>query len=385
MLETRSLPGKLRLHGALSLLLALTLALSIFLLAGSGTASAANQSYTVQNGDNLTGIAARFGLSVAALANANGLANVNNIYAGQVLIIPQASGPNSNNSPAPASTGEGAYIVQAGDTLSGIALQFGVSLSDLASANKISVMSYVYIGQTLRIPGQSAAPTPTPAATPTPAKAPTTTAPAQGNASGPVQNSVSGSVYTVQPGDSLSGIAARFSTTVAALQQANSIANPNSIFVGQKLVIPPVGQTGAVAPVVSAPNPVQPAASASTSGKWIDVNLSQQRLVAYEGSKAVFSSLVSTGVARHPTVTGTFNIYLKYTSQAMTGGTGAEYYYLPGVPYVMYFYESYAIHGTYWHNNFGHVMSHGCVNMPTDAAKFMFNWAPMGTPVTVHY
>lgn len=361
MLETRSLPGRLRLQGVLSLMLALTLALSIFLLAGSDTASAANQSYTVQPGDNLTGIAARFGLSVAALANANGLANVNNIYAGQVLIIPQANGSNSNNSPAPASTGEGAYIVQAGDTLSGIAVQFGVSLGDLANANKLSVMSYVYIGQTLRIPGKSVAP------------------------AAPAPNSGSGSVYTVQSGDTLSAIAARFGTTVAALQQANNITNPNLLFAGQKLVIASAGQGGGAPPETTAPAPAPPASSANTSGKWIDVNLSQQRLTAYEGSKAVFSSLVSTGVARYPTVTGTFNIYLKYTSQDMTGGTGADYYYLPDVPSVMYFYESYAIHGTYWHNNFGRVMSHGCVNMPVDAAKFMFKWAPMGTPVTIHY
>lgn len=376
MLEVRSLPGKQRLQGVLSLILALTLALSIFLMAGSGTASAADTTYTVQRGDNLTTIAAKFGLSVQALANANGLANVNNIYAGQVLKIPQADGQNSNNSPAPASTGEGAYIVQSGDTLSGIAAQFGVSLAELAAANKISVMSYVYIGQTLRIPGKSATPA-APAPTATPTKTPVAGSPAQSNPGG--------SVYTVQSGDTLSSIAAKYGTTVAALQSSNSLDNPNSIFVGQKLVIPPVGQGGGVPPVVSAPNPVQPAASATTSGKWIDVNLSTQRLVAYEGSTAVFSSLVSTGVARYPTVTGTFNIYLKYTSQAMTGGSGADYYYLPGVPYVMYFYQSYAIHGAYWHNNFGHVMSHGCVNMPVEASKFMYNWAPMGTPVKVHY
>jgi lipoprotein-anchoring transpeptidase ErfK/SrfK len=123
----------------------------------------------------------------------------------------------------------------------------------------------------------------------------------------------------------------------------------------------------------------------ASDGKWIDVNISQQRLTAFEGSKAVFSSLVSTGVSNHPTVTGTFNIYVKYQSQAMSGGTGREYYYLPGVPYVMYFYQAYAIHGTYWHNNFGHPMSHGCVNLPTPAAKFMYSWAPVGTPVKVHF
>ena len=375
MLEVRSLPGKIRLQGVLSLILAITLALSIILLAGSGIASAADNTYTVQRGDNLTAIASRFGLSVQALANANGIANVNNIYAGQVLAIPQANSQDSNNSPAPTTTGETAYIVQSGDTLTAIAARNGVSLADLAAANKLSMMSYVYIGQTLKIPAPSAAPA-APAA-PTPTQPPVGTSPAQSNPNG--------TVYTVQNGDTLTSIAAKFGTTVAAIQSSNSLANPDGISAGQKLIIPPVGQNGGVPAVVSAPNPVQPAASATTSGKWIDVNLSTQRLTAYEGSTAVFTSLVSTGVARHPTVTGTFNIYQKYTSQAMTGGTGSEYYYLPNVPYVMYFYESYAIHGAYWHNNFGHVMSHGCVNLPVEASKFMYNWAPMGTTVKVHY
>jgi lipoprotein-anchoring transpeptidase ErfK/SrfK len=93
----------------------------------------------------------------------------------------------------------------------------------------------------------------------------------------------------------------------------------------------------------------------------------------------VRTTLVSTGVARYPTVTGTFYIYLRYTSQRMIGPG----YDLPGVPYVQYFYKSYGLHGTYWHNNFGTPMSHGCVNMPTSEAEWAFYWADYGTPVIV--
>ncbi len=123
----------------------------------------------------------------------------------------------------------------------------------------------------------------------------------------------------------------------------------------------------------------------TAQGKWIDVNLTKQRLQAYEGNNVIFSTLISSGVARHPTVTGNFNVYIKLQKQTMIGGRGSEAYNLPDVPYVMYFYQDYGIHGTYWHHNFGHVMSHGCVNTPTDSARFLFNWAPLGTPVNVHY
>ena len=69
----------------------------------------------------------------------------------------------------------------------------------------------------------------------------------------------------------------------------------------------------------------------------------------------------------------------------MTGGTpGVDYYDLPNVPYSMFFYQGYAIHGTYWHTNFGHPMSHGCVNLPTAEAKWFYEWAPVGTPVVSH-
>ena len=115
--------------------------------------------------------------------------------------------------------------------------------------------------------------------------------------------------------------------------------------------------------------------------RWIDVNLSKQRLYAYAGNTLVASFLVSTGVHQFPTVTGQFHIYIKLVSTLMAG----DGYYLPNVPYTMYFYKGYGIHGTYWHHNFGHPMSHGCVNMYTPDAKWMFYWAPMGTLVNIHY
>jgi hypothetical protein len=116
-------------------------------------------------------------------------------------------------------------------------------------------------------------------------------------------------------------------------------------------------------------------------GRWIDVDVSAQRVTAYEGEEAVASFLVSTGVAAYPTVIGQFRVYVKYTATDMAGPG----YYLPDVPYTMYFYRGYALHGTYWHSNFGTPMSHGCVNLRTPDAAWLFNFASVGTLVNVHY
>ncbi len=131
---------------------------------------------------------------------------------------------------------------------------------------------------------------------------------------------------------------------------------------------------------------------AEKPGKWIDINLSAQTLVAYEGDVPVYYTLVSTGRPGHATPTGTFRVYIKLVKDNMSNGTfgvspdDPDYYNLKDVPYVMYFLSGgYAIHGTYWHNNFGHVMSHGCVNAPTPAARWLFGWAELGTPVVIHY
>jgi lipoprotein-anchoring transpeptidase ErfK/SrfK len=119
----------------------------------------------------------------------------------------------------------------------------------------------------------------------------------------------------------------------------------------------------------------------STTERWIDVNLSAQQLVAYEGDTPVYWVTVSTGLPGTPTVTGQYRIYVKYPAQTMSGPG----YYLPDVPYVMYFYLGYGIHGTYWHNNFGQPMSHGCVNTPTPDAQWLYNWAEVGTLVNIHH
>lgn len=121
-------------------------------------------------------------------------------------------------------------------------------------------------------------------------------------------------------------------------------------------------------------------------GKWIDVNLSTQYLVAYDGDSVFLESYVSTGRPGFDTPTGTFSINSKLESQTMEGVIGGEYYNVPDVPWVMYFTdEGHALHGTYWHNNFGNVMSHGCVNLPMDVAEALYAWAPIGTPVVIHY
>ena len=101
---------------------------------------------------------------------------------------------------------------------------------------------------------------------------------------------------------------------------------------------------------------------------------------AYDGSTLVNSFLVSTGTWQYPTVTGQYHIYVKYRYTDMSGPG----YYLPNVPFTMYFYQGYALHGTYWHHNFGHPMSHGCVNLSIPDAEWVYNFGSIGTLVNVH-
>lgn len=119
--------------------------------------------------------------------------------------------------------------------------------------------------------------------------------------------------------------------------------------------------------------------------KWIETDLSDQRLYLKENGNTVGSFLVSTGKWA-PTPVGEWRIWTKLRYTRMQGGSQAlgTYYNLPNVPYVMYYDRGYGVHGAYWHNNFGNPMSHGCTNMKPEEAAIVFNWASVGTRVIVH-
>lgn len=160
-----------------------------------------------------------------------------------------------------------------------------------------------------------------------------------------------------------------------------AIAGVEGVAVAEAAIIPDTPTAEYVAPPTAVAY-VPPASTSSGSGgvHWFDVDLSEQRMYAYEGDTLVNTFIVSTGTWQTPTVTGKFKVWIKLRSAAMSGPG----YYLPDVPYIMYFYGDYGIHGTYWHNNFGVPMSHGCVNLSIPDAEWAYNFASVGTVVNVH-
>lgn len=249
---------------------------------------------------------------------------------------------------APSQAGGKVHVVRRGQTLSGIAVRYGISVSAIARANNIKNRNRIYVGMRLWIPTTSS-----------------NTASNAGAAPG-------GASYVVRRGNTLSGIARRFGVSVNSLRRANGIRNVNRIRVGQKLVIP----TGGSPSTTPAPAP----APASGGKKWIEIDLSRQRLIAHEGERVILNTAVSTGLRRTPTPVGRYRVRVKIRRQTMTGPG----YSLPNVQWVMYFVGAYALHGTYWHNNFGHPMSHGCVNLRNGDARTLYRWATRGTQVVVH-
>lgn len=175
--------------------------------------------------------------------------------------------------------------------------------------------------------------------------------------------------HVVEAGQELALIARQYGVTVEDIVALNGITNPDLLYVGQTLTIPAAG--------VYVPQNTPPAPT--TQGRSILVSTSEQRIYAYEDGALVRTHLTSTGRAETPTVLGDYRIYVKYEADDMRGTD----YFLPQVPYTMYFYQGYAIHGTYWHNSFGRPMSHGCVNLPVEEARWFFDFASVGTLVRV--
>lgn len=113
--------------------------------------------------------------------------------------------------------------------------------------------------------------------------------------------------------------------------------------------------------------------------RWIEIQLSTQRLIAWEGKTPAWAVIISTGKAATPTLPGVYAVQVKYRTARMQG----DGYDIPDVPFTMYYSGGYGIHGAYWHNKFGTPVSHGCVNLAVDQAEKLFSWASVGTPVVV--
>jgi lipoprotein-anchoring transpeptidase ErfK/SrfK len=119
--------------------------------------------------------------------------------------------------------------------------------------------------------------------------------------------------------------------------------------------------------------------------KTIQINIVDQRLTCFEGQHAVFTTRIASGVHGLGTPLGEFRILLQRHTSRMTGGSAGDRYDLPGVPFPVYFtWSGVAIHGTYWHNDYGRRHSHGCVNVTSAAARWIFRWAEPRVPYREH-
>lgn len=186
------------------------------------------------------------------------------------------------------------------------------------------------------------------------------------------------------------------------MHQDEPLADESSLkqLISGKILTPPADDQGdatfhehsVIAPKLATLNQVAKILGVTTTpaaDKRIEVDLTNQKVYAYEGNIRVYEFVISSGLwGRTPT--GEFTIWAKVKSQLMKGGSKElhTYYYLPNVPWVMFFYNDqiakmrgFSFHGTYWHENFGHPMSHGCINMKTEEAKILYDWA---TPIVTN-
>jgi LysM repeat protein len=202
-------------------------ALAIVAVAATATAPAAHadESYTVRSGDTVSHIAAKYGTTVSAVRSANGLNGSAFIREGQSLTIPTSGGAAAA---APAATG-GSHTVASGETVSAIAKRYGTTVAAIVSANGLDSRAFIRVGQTLTVPGAGATATAAPAATTT----------------------AGGGSHTVASGETVSAIAKRYGTTVAAIVSANGLDSRAFIRVGQTLTVPGAGATATAAPASS--------------------------------------------------------------------------------------------------------------------------------------
>lgn len=334
--------------------------------------------YKVRPGDTLAAIASSHGTTVSAIMRLNKITDADLIRPGQQLELPPASaragsgtansadargtsgavaGGSENATAAPAAPTR-VYIAQPNDSLATVAAKFKTTPAHLAELNQRSPSAQLHVGQPLRVP----------------------------EAAGVKYEAFLGDdipvtgnyvVHVLQPGESAASVAQAYNTSLRRTLQLNDITDASQLKPGMRLIVPPPSFAELFADVEIGPDGYPLYSVIPTEGKWISVDLDHQRTFAWEGNKLIKSFLISSGKARTPTVTGVFRIWGKIAAQRMEGGSRAagDYYNLPNVQWVQYFYQDYSFHGTYWHNNFGTPMSHGCVNMTNADAKWLFDWA----------
>lgn len=362
---------------------------SLFVICTPLALFASSQEHTVQPGESLLQIAADYDVSVASLMTANQIFDENLVTIGQTLVIPsesdlqmastEATGDDSgtmdsaqadqaqidpaedvtleaatdSDLSAQSASEDSAYvIVQPGESLSQIALRYGMNSTTLMALNGLTNPNLVQSGQRLRV----------------------------ANADGTVTsmdemlpNWDADKIHIVQPGESLGQIAQLYGVKLSILMRANHIQQLGWVEVGQKLIIPTMPDLNlADVDYTNAPPEGQ---------RLLEVDLTGQWMTAWDGHQVFMHTLISSGMPDTPTVLGHYAIYSKVEKQDMNGFNGP----LPDVPWVMYFFEGFSFHGAYWHNNFGVPMSHGCVHLPPDLAKKLYDWTDVGTQVYVHW
>ncbi len=205
-------------HGNRAARAGLGMTMAVAMAVVAATPAAADDRHRVEPGDTVSALAHRYGSTVQAIVDANGLDSRATIYVGTTLVI-----PGDAPAPSPAPAASRTHTVAAGDTVWALARRYDTTVQAIVDANSLGGSAIIRIGERLTIPGRAAA------------------APAPSSA-----DASSGSTYTVRAGDTLSAIAARHATTVAVLAAANGLDNPSYIRVGQRLTIPGSAPTGLV-------------------------------------------------------------------------------------------------------------------------------------------
>lgn len=311
--------------------------------------------YVVRSGDRLGDIAARYGTTVSAIVRANGLTNPDFITPGQRLVISTSGAASSSGTSGSAASTGSYYTVRRGDTLSTIAAAHRVSASAIVRANGIANADMIYVGQRLLIPSGSQT------ASSSSGSATSTTA------------STSRTIHVVQSGDTLSQIAKRYGTTVAALVAENGLGSADLLRVGTRLAIPRSGSS----------------TSYPGQATRFVVSISQQRCWLYRGDTVISKWVCSTGREGAATRPGTYRIQSKM--ERAYGSTWNIW-----MPYWLGIYwagtSENGIHGLpynaksgaqLWAGHVGTPITFGCVMLDNVNAKMLYDMAYIGMPVVI--